>query len=49
MAITKKEENLTLCYKDFCISANGQAIKTLAGVMFTLVVIAGVISVVQKR
>lgn len=49
MAITKKEENLTLCYKDFCVSANGQAIKTLAGVVLTLVVIAGVISLAEKK
>lgn len=49
MTITKKEENFTLCYKDFCISANGQAVLTLAGVVLTLVVIAGVISQAQKR
>lgn len=49
MAITKKEENLTFCYKDFCISANGQALKMLVGVAFTLVFIAGVISLTEKR
>jgi hypothetical protein len=48
MAITKKEESLTLCYKDFCISANGEAIKTLTGVVLTLLVIAGVISSAKK-
>jgi hypothetical protein len=49
MAIVKKEENLTLCYKNFCVGANGQAIKTLTSVVLTLVVIAGVISLTQKR
>ena len=49
MAITKKEENLTFCYKDFCVSANGQAIKMLATVALTLVVIARVIALIEKR
>ena len=49
MAISKTEETFTICYKDFCVSANGQAIKTLAGVALTLVVIAGVISLTQKK
>ncbi|WP_166774106.1 hypothetical protein [Flavobacterium psychrophilum] len=53
MAIIKNEESITLCYKDFCISANGQAIKTLAGVVLTLVVItgvvAGVVALTEKR
>lgn len=49
MAITKKEENLTFCYKDFCISANGPALKMLVGVAFTLVIIAGLVSLTEKR
>ncbi|ELY2017912.1 hypothetical protein SL053_001817 [Flavobacterium psychrophilum] len=49
MAITKKDENLTFCYKDFCVSANGQVIKTLASVALTLVVISGVIALIEKR
>lgn len=49
MTVLKKQENLTLSYKGFSISANGQAIKTLAGIALTLVVIAGVVSVANKR
>ncbi|WP_170108212.1 hypothetical protein [Flavobacterium sediminis] len=49
MSVLKKEENLTFSYKDFSISANGQAIRTLAGLALTLVVIAGVVSVANKR
>jgi hypothetical protein len=49
MAIAKKEESITLCYKNFCVRADGQAIKTLAGIVLTLVVIAGVIALTEKR
>ncbi|MFY7939073.1 MAG: hypothetical protein ACOVOQ_16965 [Flavobacterium sp.] len=49
MSVLQKQENLTLSYKGFSISANGQAIKTLAGLALTLVIIAGVISVANKR
>ncbi|WP_405334143.1 hypothetical protein [Flavobacterium oreochromis] len=49
MSVLEKQENLTLSYKGFSISANGQAIKTLAGLALTLVVIAGVVSIVNKR
>ncbi|WP_415060877.1 hypothetical protein [Flavobacterium sp.] len=49
MALTKKEEKITFCYKDFCVSANEQAIKTFAGVVLTLVVVAGVFSLLEKK
>lgn len=49
MSILKKEENLTFSYKDFSISANGQAIKTLAGIALTFVVVAGVVSLATKK
>lgn len=48
MTLLKKEESISISYKDFTVSASGEAIRLLVGCVFTVALLAS-ISALQRN